>query len=485
MLIPLNAVAEKQITIGIEMLPPTRGNPHQNVSLPGTLPLHAVFDSLTRIGDDGIAGPALAASWQVENPTSWVLHLRDDISFSNGEPLDADAVVATFAFLLSNEGKRETMGTHLTRINVIDARVRDTHTVEITTSRPNAILPIHLDFIRIPAPGHFAALGPERFALDPVGSGPFVVDSWDENRIELTRNNTTWRPPKLERVTLVSVPDQAARLQGLLSGSLDVAYNMSPEDRPLVQAEGGDMFAYSNPSVSYVQFVTTKESPLTDVRVRRALNYAVNKDVILDVIFEGTLEPTGQIAHPQSFGFDSAIEAYPYDPDRAKALLTQAGYADGFDMVSLMVPGGANLDQVQQLIAADLAQVGVHMEIQRTTFAKYLEYMYQTGWPDPYGAFAMVASGFDPMHGYRTRSCRWTPTYFCDEAAIPMIEAAESAFDLEERRRLVGALLVHERNNPPGILLWQTPAFDAVAARVTHYTVIADVVPFHELDVRD
>ena len=485
LLLPIQAAAEKVLTLGVEMLPPTLGNPHQNVSLPGTLPLQAVFDSLTRISPDGAAGPALAISWEAVDQNTWVLSLRRDVTFSNGEIFDAETVVAAVDYLRSDAGKSETLGTHLSRIHVSGARALDSYTLEITTSQPNAILPIHLDFLRIPAPGHFAALGPEGFARDPVGSGPFKVEDWAEGRIDLVQSESAWRSPKLDRMTLINVPDQAARLQGVLSGSLDVAMNLAPEDRTIVEANGGRLIAYSNPSVSYLQFVNAKESPLSDVRVRRALNYAFNKQLILDVMFEGTIEPTGQIAHPQAFGYNPDIAPYPYDPARAKALLAEAGHPDGFDMVSLLVKGGANDDQVQQLIAADLARIGVGMEIQRTTFPKYLEYMYQTGWPDPYVAFAMVTSGFDPMHGFRTRSCNWQTPYYCDEAAVPLIAAAESAFDPDERRRLVGALMAHEHDNPPGIFMWQTPAFDAVAARVKTYTVSADVLDFRELDVFD
>ncbi len=159
-------------------------------------------------------------------------------------------------------------------------------------------------------------------------------------------------------MTLVNVPDEAARLQGLLSGSLDVAHNIAPDERNVVEAAGGRLVGFT--------------------------------------------------------------------------------YPDGFEMASLMAGNNANADEVQQLIAADLARVGVHMEIQRTTFAKYLEYMYQTGYPDPYVAFAMVSSGFDPLHGFRTRSCNWLTPYYCDEAAVPMIAAAESAFVRSRRTAATG-----------------------------------------------
>lgn len=479
------AWAEKALTLGIQILPATRGNPHQNVSLPGTLPLQAIFDTLTRIGPDGAAEPALATAWKAQNDTTWVLTLRRDVTFSNGEAFNARAVADAFDYLLSDAGKSETIGTHLARVGVTGTEVRDDYTIAVTTSRPNAILPIHLDFVRIPAPAHFAALGPEAFALDPIGSGPFKVAAWGDGRIELERNKTAWRSPNLDRVTLVQLADQASRLQGLLSGSLDVAFNIGAEDKAVVAAAGGRLVSYANPSVAYIQTVNTKDSPLADVRVRRALNYAVNKQVIIDVMFSSAVEPASQIAHPQAFGFNPTLSPYPYDPERAQALLADAGYADGFKMVTLMVPGGSNDDQTHQQIAADLARVGVEMELQRTTFAKYLEYMYQTGWPEPFLAFSMVTSGFDPMHGYRTRSCRWSPAYYCDEGIMPLIEAAESTFNVHQTRRRVGEVLAYERDNPPGILMWQSPAFDAVSKRVTSYTVEADVLEFHELDVTD
>lgn len=479
------AQADKSLTLGINLLAPTLGNPHQNVSLPGTLPLQAIFDTLTRIGADGSAGPALATTWEMEDQNTWVLTLRRDVMFSNGEPFDANAVIAAFDYLLSFDGTSETIGTHLSRVGVIAAEARDNYTVAITTAKPNAILPIHLDFVRIPAPKHFADLGPKAFALDPIGTGPFTVKNWQSGRINLTANPTAWRPPALDEITLVQLEDPAARVQGLLSGSLDVAFNVAAEDKAAIEAAGGRIATYANPSIAYLQFVTAKESPLTDVRVRRALNHAVNRDLLLSVMYDDAVDPASQVAHPLAFGFNPALTPHSYDPERARALLAEAGYAEGFDMVMVAASADASDDQAHQQIAADLARIGVNMEIRRTTFGKYLEYMYQTGWPDPIVAFSMVTSGFDPMHGFRTRSCKWTPTYYCDEAIMPLIEAAESAADPEQRRKLVGDVLAYERDNPPGLFKWQSPAFDALAARVTRYEVEADALSFHTLDVAD
>ena len=116
-LMPLAATAEKRLTIGTPLLPPTLGNPHQNVSLPGTMPLQAVFDTPTRIGADGAPGPALATGWEAVDERTWRLTLRRGVTFSNDDPFNAEAVVAAFDYLLSEAGKSEAKGTHFTRMS--------------------------------------------------------------------------------------------------------------------------------------------------------------------------------------------------------------------------------------------------------------------------------------------------------------------------------------------------------------------------------
>jgi len=482
---PTSIADEKTLRFGIQLLPSSYGNPYVGVSLPGNLPLQAIFDSLTRVGDDGSPEPWLATSWHPENKYTWVLKLRKNVQFSNGEPFDAYTVVDTVNYLLSEQGRRETIGTHLTRVAVTGAQARGSHVVEIVTSRPNAILPIHLDYLRIPAPNHWRDMGRDKFALDPVGTGPFEVERWKEGHISLKANRKSWRAPFLARVEIIQVADQAARVQALLSGSLDVAFNVGPEDRAAVENAGGRLIVYRNPGVYYIQYLSVKDSPLQSLKVRQALNYAVNKELIVKVLFDGGTVPVSQIAHPQAFGYNTNLTPYPYDPAKAESLLDEAGYRDGFRFSIYMVGGGANDLQAHQQVAADLARIGVTMDIQRTTLAKYLEYMYQTSWPDPIVGFSMFTSGFDPMHGYRTRSCRWTPMYYCDPDIMPLIDMAEAAFDLETRRKLVGKVLAFERNNPSGLYLWQAPSFDAISSGVTGYKATGDFVRFHEIALGD
>jgi peptide/nickel transport system substrate-binding protein len=476
--------AQDVLRIGVRQFPPERGDPTAGLSGPPVaLPLQAIYDGLTRLDATGEAQPALAVAWQAETPTTWVFTLRDGVTFSNGEPFNADAVVAAVDYLLSAEGRTTPIGSSLVRWTVTKAVARDARTVALITTDPDPILPQHIFAMRIPAPKAWATMERTAFARAPVGTGPFVVTRWADARIDLKANPRSWRAPKVAGLSFLNMLDQSARIQALASGALDVAIETGPETRDVIEQLGGKLVVYRKPEMEFVAFVTVKPSPLQDVRVRRALNYAVDKERMIATLMGGATAPASQIAHPQSFGYDPSLQPYPYDLAKARALLTEAGVAKGFDMPTLAVGGANNLDAVFQQIAANLSQVGVRMEIRKTIVSKYMEYMYQGGWPSI--AFMMSFSGFDALQGYRIRSCSWTHPYFCDEGMTPLIEAAQRATTAEDRRRLTQKAVAHERDNPSGILLWQVPSFDGLARRVQNYRVVGTDLVYEDITLSD
>jgi peptide/nickel transport system substrate-binding protein len=298
----------------------------------------------------------------------------------------------------------------------------------------------------------------------------------------LTANAKSWHRPHVQEIELRAVPDQTARTQGLHAGSIDIALGLAPEDRASVEAEGGRLKATLSPAIEMAAFITATPGPVQDVRVRRALNYAVNKERIIATILGGARNPAAQIANPQAIGFNPALKPYPYDPARAKALLAEAGVAHGFALPTLLAANSNDTYAVYQQIAADLAKVNVTMELQRSTQAKRLEYMYQGGWPVL--AFDVSETGFDPLRFYRIRSCAWSHPFQCDHDIMPLIDAATRAANETERSRLTQKVMEYEFKNPPGIFLWQTAQFDGLGPRVKNYNVIADVVQFDDIDLR-
>lgn len=475
-----NSVYAETIRIGTQNLPTGLGSPFGSFNIPTAVPLDAVFDALTMIDKDGSTKPALAERWEVETPTTWIFILREDVSFSNGEPFDAEAVVSVINTLLSGPASSSSLGTTLKRMSVKGAVARDSHTVAITTQKPDALFAQYMSALRVPAPRALAAAGLDAFALRPVGTGPFAVTSWGESRVKMTAFKTSWRPPKESGLEVIQLSDGASRRQAVVADSVDVGLGLAPEDAGPIEAAGGRMWVRPEPGTNFLAFVTVKDSPLQDVRVRRALNHAVNKQQMIDVFLDGAVPPASQIAHSMSFGYNEELRPYVYDAALARRLLADAGYADGFDLPTLLVPGGsANSQDWYQQIASDLSDVGVRMEIRPTRLPNYLDYMYNGGWPSL--AFAMSAYTFDPLAAYRIRSCAWTHPYHCDPEIIHLIDKAQSAATPEERAHLTRDVLRHEHENPPGIFLWQNVSFEGLGARVKEYWSGADTIRVEDI----
>jgi len=167
-----------------------------------------------------------------------------------------------------------------------------------------------------------------------MGTGPFQLTSWAPERAAFKAYKDSWRAPKVDRLTLLLIPDIASRLQALRSGRVDVAMNLSPDSTDMLEAEGFDVVLRSARTNLALTFITTKDGPFTDVRLRRAANYAVDMKAITEGLLYGLVEPASQAVPPLALGFNPALEPYPYDPERARTLIAEAGYPDGLDFTA-------------------------------------------------------------------------------------------------------------------------------------------------------
>ena len=316
------------LRVALPAFPRSLVNPIGSTSLPALYTFAAIFDALTYLDGNGTLQPALAVSWQRQGPNVWRFKLRPGTRFSNGEPLNAAAVAQTVEYVKSPEAAGFTVAATLA--SIASARVIDELTLDIATSHPNLFLPRELSDLRIVAPAAWAIRDGRRVVAEPIGTGPYAVRSWDAGSIELTAFDESWRPPSVPRLELRALPDPASRVQALLSGGVDVALTLVPEDREQLVAAGHRMDAVPHSSVLGLSFVTTRFEPLQDVRVRRALNYAVDKQQLARLFMGDAVEPASQFVVPTAFGHDPSLRPYPFDPDRARALLREAGYGDGF-----------------------------------------------------------------------------------------------------------------------------------------------------------
>ncbi len=333
------AGAETSLRIAAATLPAGRGNPYLASSVPPVWIYAAMFDSLTQFDQNGVLRPSLATSWQQVSPTLWHLKLRQGVQFSNGESFDSAAVEASFQYLKTPEGQATAVARLINTIRVV--RADGLYDLMVETNAPDPILPRRLATFRVPAPEWFSLAGPTEFSGAPIGTGPFRVESWSANGVELSAFLNAWRSPQVDRLEFLLIPDQASRVQALLSGSADVAFSLNPDDRSILQQAGGTIVADKGGANLVIAFRTGLDAPVQDVRVRRALNYAVNKAAMVEVLMAGDSEVASQPVPSNVPDFDSNLEPYFYDPDRARRLLAEAGYEDGFDLViDLSMAGG-------------------------------------------------------------------------------------------------------------------------------------------------
>jgi len=223
------------------------------------------------------------------------------------------------------------------------------------------------------------------------------------------------------------------------------------------------------------------------VRVRQALNYAVDKDSIVAVLLGGTTTPAAQTAARQSFGYDETLQPYPYDPDRARTLLAEAGYRDGFEILATYPFGAMAGDAAfYQQVAADLAKVGVTLTIEGSTFSQHISRIRTGGWPGQ--AFGMDYNNMpalDALWPMRVHSCLWSAPWHCRQDWVPLIKAAETATTIERRLALTQQLAKLYHDEPTAIFLWEMPGMDGVSARVVNFQSRLNAINFETIDVAD
>jgi peptide/nickel transport system substrate-binding protein len=291
----------------------------------------SVYDTLIKREPNGELSPMLATEWTVsDDGLSLELELRDDVTFSDGAPFDAEAVKANIEHFKTANGPLQG-----NLANVSGAEVVDADTVILRLDSPDPDLPANL----ANAGGYMgspAALGSPEIAAAPVGSGPYVLDTASSvvgSAYKLTRNEDYWGDPlPFDTVEFRILADETARLNALTSGQIDFAsLNRAAS---AVQAAGAglnqpDPFSVNWGGILFFDRDGQLQPELADVRVREALAIAIDAEALVDVGWEGLGQPTAQVFGPDTAAYDEALDsAYEYDPERAKELLADAGAED-------------------------------------------------------------------------------------------------------------------------------------------------------------
>jgi peptide/nickel transport system substrate-binding protein len=383
-----------------------------------------LYEGLTRYDLSRADGPAeitgaLATSWKVaEDDRTWTFTLRKGVKFHDGTAFDADAVLFNLDRYLDEKSPYYTdalgaaAGEYAGGITAYTKLAEDR--VRLVTEKPNGHFPQDLAHVLIASPAAVRKTGTAKFSEHPVGTGPFrFVRQTPGEQIELARFDDHWRgAPRLDRLVVKALPDAAARTAALRSGSVNWIEYPNPDDIPSLKADGAEVVTNSYDHLWY-WILDTSAKPWRDPRVRRAANYAVDREAIAEELLHGTARPARQAAPHGTFAHDPANDAYGHDRAKARKLLAEAGYPDGFS-TSVTVPtgGSGNLVPVPiaEAVQRDLAAVGIKAEIRTTDWSTLISAE----------AEGEVARG--------SQAIAQSTTLFQSEALLPLFIGSDSPF---------------------------------------------------------
>ena len=460
----LCASAEAAVTlrVGRNEIPPTLGNPYTSAGQPGAGVWSAIFDGLTQVDAEGRIVPSLATSWTLVDPTTWRFRLRPGVVFHNGRPFVASDVVATITYLQSSRGKRLYLATEVA--GIVAARALAEDELEIVTAEPDAILPKRMAALMIVEPELWAA-DEEKFALAPVGTGAWRVLDWGRGsgRAIFAAFDGGWRPTReVTRLEIVPLPETITRIAALKSGQIDLAEGLSPDD---LEELAGLPFTLVTLRSTQVMAIALRNvgnplSPLQDKRVRQALNFAVNREAIVAQILHGQSRVPAVGCTDVTFGCDANLAPYPYDPDRARALLAEAGVPNGFDLTADVLVGFGESDQlIYQQVASDFAKIGVKLTVRTPPYATWLQRYLSNTWGQA-DAFSLMwdsSSYYDVVRPLNYYSCDKANPFFCAPELMPALQASNRIMDMEARRRALYDINAAVKDLAPAVWLVEQP----------------------------
>ena len=321
-----------------------------------------LFDCLLGIeGEEFKPVPLLAEKWETINPTTWRFHLRKGVKFHNGKPLTAEDVKYSFEQYADTKNRRSVFARGISKIEIKNAS-----TVDLITSEPVSALLFNLTRLQIVPKETREKEGVAAFAAAPVGTGPYKFVEWKrDQQLVLEANPTYWRgAPKIKRVIWKPIPDNFARVAALTRGEAQIITKVIPDHVSQIQQAGCCRVEHTLTNLVTVYLINAQKGPLASTKVRQALNYAVDKDKIIKELYKGYAIPIGSGIPNTDFGYNPRIKPYPYDPAKAKALLTEAGFGGGVD-VDIQSGNGIHLNdrQLSEAVALMLQDVGVRAKI--------------------------------------------------------------------------------------------------------------------------
>ncbi|SEK23569.1 ABC transporter substrate-binding protein [Pacificibacter marinus] len=368
------ASAQTDITVGLQLEPPNL-DPTGGASQAIDSVLYSnVFEGLTRFQGDGSVVPGLAESWDIsEDGTVYTFHLHDGVVFHDGTSMDAEDVKFSLDRARAEDSTNAQKGLFA---GITDVTVVDPLTVKVTLDGPNG------SFLFNMAWGDAVIVAPESIetiASNPVGTGAFVFTDWVQgDRLELTRNDSYWgTKAALEKATFRFISDPTAAFAAVMAEDVDVFSGFpAPENLPQFEADPRFQVLVGNTEGETILSTNNKMPPFDNVLVREAVAHAIDRQSVIDGAMYGLGTPIGTHFAPHNPDYVDLLANSQYDPEKSKALLAQAGLADGFT-TTLKLPPPSYARRGGEIIASQLRAVGIDAQITNLEWAQWIEEVFK------------------------------------------------------------------------------------------------------------
>ncbi|MFC1491565.1 ABC transporter substrate-binding protein [Nitrospinota bacterium] len=456
---PATAAPKGKLIFGVSN-PPTTLDPHTYYHMALTL----VFDTLVEFDYEGKIVPHFAESFRQAEPTVWEFKLRQGVKFTNGEPADAHAVKYSMERILDPKLKTRIFAHFRT---VDRAEVVDTYTVRIHTKVPDSFLISAFAVYgpHIVPPKYYASHDAKYLARHPVGSGPYKLVKWSKGEeLVFEANPGYWNPSKQRVKTgiIKNIPEPTTRVSALVSGGVDMIDGVPPQLVSMIQKNPAtEIVPWHAPRTCYLIMNIKEGAPWADVRVRKALNYAIDKDAIIKNIIRGLARKVAMNVGPTSYGHNPDLKPYPFDPKKAKKLLAEAGYANGFE-VDMFVPLGKYLlgKQTAEAIGGELAKIGLKVSVRPVEWGNLVKRM-RPRWEPHSKPFWWYSCRLDRLlhaEGMYSGAIHSRSNWggFRDKELDKMLEAARAETDPAKRLKMYreNNRVIYEEKVPL-VFLWQ------------------------------
>ncbi|WP_274424294.1 ABC transporter substrate-binding protein [Chelativorans sp. YIM 93263] len=332
-----------------------------------------IFEGLTRIGPNGNVQPALAESWEVsDDGTVYTFHLREGVTFHDGTTFDAEDVKFSLERAMAEDSTnaQQQLFSAIETVEVIDPA-----TVEVTLENPQGSFLYNMGW------GDAVIVAPESAENNrenPVGTGPFTFENWAKgSSVTIVKNPDYWgEPVALDEAEFRFIPDAAASVTALLSGDVQAFPNLQASDSlPQIEADPRFEVVIGATEGETILAMNNGKEPFDNLQVRQAISHALNRDEIILGATSGNGVPIGSHFSPASEAYVDLTDTYPHDIEKAKEILAEAGYPEGFE-ATLKLPPPTYARQGGEIVASQLREIGIEFEIIPMEWAQWLEQVF-------------------------------------------------------------------------------------------------------------